>query len=226
LARTDGQEGLLFKGGTLLRLCFYEDFRYSADLDFSIVTMPAEGALDVLKSALKLCAETIGLSELELVEEDVMTVRYSGPLGRMREIKVDIASDELVLESTEVSLLRRYPDQHEGTQLASYTLNEATAEKVRCVIQRSLCRDVSDLHRLFVREGVDVDVVWPMFEEKARARGVDPDLFAERLGSRTPDYKARWEEELADLEPGLLPFEQVMRELRRAVRGQLKNKTG
>jgi predicted nucleotidyltransferase component of viral defense system len=33
LARSNPPQGLVFKGGTALRLCFYEEFRYSADLD-------------------------------------------------------------------------------------------------------------------------------------------------------------------------------------------------
>jgi hypothetical protein len=28
---------LVFKGGTLLRLCYFDDYRYSADLDFSAI---------------------------------------------------------------------------------------------------------------------------------------------------------------------------------------------
>ena len=31
------KHGLVFKGGTALRLCYFEDYRYSADLDFSVV---------------------------------------------------------------------------------------------------------------------------------------------------------------------------------------------
>ena len=36
LGRLPAAEGLIFKGGTALRLCFFEDYRYSADLDFSL----------------------------------------------------------------------------------------------------------------------------------------------------------------------------------------------
>jgi predicted nucleotidyltransferase component of viral defense system len=28
---------IVFKGGTALRLCYFEDYRYSADLDFSLI---------------------------------------------------------------------------------------------------------------------------------------------------------------------------------------------
>ena len=35
LAAIDASYGLVFKGGTALRLCYFADYRYSADLDFS-----------------------------------------------------------------------------------------------------------------------------------------------------------------------------------------------
>ena len=35
-------------GGTALRLCFYEDFRYSADLDFSLEGLEIPEALEVI----------------------------------------------------------------------------------------------------------------------------------------------------------------------------------
>lgn len=28
---------LVFKGGTALRMCYFDDYRYSADLDFSLI---------------------------------------------------------------------------------------------------------------------------------------------------------------------------------------------
>lgn len=37
LAALDIDHGLVFKGGTALRLCYFDDYRYSADLDFSLI---------------------------------------------------------------------------------------------------------------------------------------------------------------------------------------------
>jgi hypothetical protein len=73
-------------------------------------------------------------------------------------------------------------------------------EKLRCVIQRLLCGDISDLHRLLVREGVDIEESWARFEEKARFKNLDPALLAERLDAREPQYRRRWEHKLSDLE--------------------------
>ena len=38
LATLENDTGLVFKGGTALRLCHIDDYRYSADLDFSLVS--------------------------------------------------------------------------------------------------------------------------------------------------------------------------------------------
>src|SRR5947209_7286796 len=44
IANHEAGAEMIFKGGTALRLCYVDDFRYSADLDFSLVaglTCPA-----------------------------------------------------------------------------------------------------------------------------------------------------------------------------------------
>lgn len=221
LAQLEPPSGLVFKGGTALRLCFYEDFRYSADLDFSLVELTVEDGLELLRRALERCMEEVGLPRLTLADEP-SEVEYVGPLGRERAIKLDLADDELVLETTRRPVISRYSDQpDDGATITTYTLEEIAAEKLRCVIQRLLCRDISDLHRLFVREGVDVEIVWPLFEEKARSKNLDPDRFNERLLTREPQYRRRWEQELSDLEPDVAQFEEVIRQLRRALRGHL-----
>jgi hypothetical protein len=89
------------------------------------------------------------------------------------------------------------------------------------VIQRQLCRDISDLHRLFVQEAVDVGDAWTIFEQKARFKNLDPARFAERLASRESQYRQHWQNELADLERDLRPFDEVIRQLRRALREHL-----
>jgi predicted nucleotidyltransferase component of viral defense system len=53
-----GDTRLVFKGGTLLRLCYFEDYRYSADLDFSAIDgLLASDAVEVVAAAQTLAAE-------------------------------------------------------------------------------------------------------------------------------------------------------------------------
>jgi uncharacterized protein len=222
LAQLEPSPGLVFKGGTALRLCFYKEYRYSADLDFSLVGLTAAEGVALLRRALERCVGAIGLPRLSLPEPEPLLIEYVGPLGRERTIKLDLADDELVLDTTHGALISRYSDQPgDGSTVTTYTLEEIAAEKLRCVIQRLVCRDISDLHRLFVREGVKVERVWPLFEVKTRAKNLDPRKFSERLSAREPRYKRRWEQELSDLEPAVAPFEEVIRQLRRELREHL-----
>lgn len=222
LARSDPPQGLVFKGGTALRLCFYEEFRYSADLDFSLVDATLQEAHDALERAFTLCRDDILLTALGL-DGDTGQISYIGPLGRERPLKLDIAEDELVLDATSRPLMLRYPDQTDPPpRISIYRIEEIAAEKLRCVIQRQQCRDIHDLHRLFVVEDVDLDDAWPMFEEKARHRGHRPEQFSERLNARSDRYARDWGDELeTHVGPGVPDYEAVMRELRRALRPRL-----
>jgi hypothetical protein len=60
-----------------------------------------------------------------------------------------------------------------------------------------------------VLEGVDAATAWALFEQKARAKDIEPALFGERLLQREPEYKKRWDDELTDLDPGFAPFTEV-----------------
>lgn len=224
LARTDPRpQGIVFKGGTALRLCQFEDFRYSADLDFSLVEISADEALAVFRDALAECQAEHDFPMLAIDEVSHASIDYVGPLGRKRSVKLELATDELVLDVTEAQMLARYPDQSDPpARVRMYSLEEVTAEKLRCIIQRLLCRDLFDLHRLLVVQGVDLGSAWNSFEEKARHKGVDPALFKSALDRREAPYRDRWTEEIENLVLGAeVPhFEQTMRELRRALRGR------
>ena len=99
LAQLESPPGLVFKGGTALRLCFYEDYRLLRDLLIQPRRLTVPEGLAVLGQALERCVEAIGLPHLSLAEAQPLQVEYVGPLGRERAIKLDLADDELVLDN-------------------------------------------------------------------------------------------------------------------------------
>lgn len=111
-------QGLVFKGGTALRLCYFEDYRYSADLDFSLLQgANPQTALEMVTQALASLREQLAPPHLALAS-DRKTIEYEGPLGKRRQIKLDIATDELVENTTVRALLPRYPDQFQTVERA------------------------------------------------------------------------------------------------------------
>ena len=208
---------LVFKGGTALRLCHFEEFRYSADLDFSIVDGTNEDGLRSVREALQVVAGAI--LQLRLTDDDPPRVAYIGPLGRQRTLKLDIADDEYVVHTENRPVLPRWPDLPRATMVHVYTLLEITAEKLRCVLQRLQCRDLLDLHMLFEEAEVEPREAAALFEPKAMHRGFDPNSFAVRYGDRITQYEKRWEAELAEHMPGTVPhFRSIERQVARHLR--------
>jgi uncharacterized protein len=190
---------LVLKGGTSLRLAHFMDYRYSADLDYSLLDVTEHEAHDLIGSAVAQCRERIGADLLEL-DRDNVRIRFVGPLAaRPRMIKLDLAADELVIEHAALPIITSWSDTPESARLHCYTLTEICAEKLRCVIQRRQCRDVYDLWTLVVDRG-DVDLIeaWHRFERKAAHRGLEPERFFDRWEAGEPWYESRWAYELTD----------------------------
>ncbi len=209
---------LVFKGGTALRFCYLDEFRYSADLDFSIVEADAAEARFVIGGALHEVRDAIGFKLLELDEDKPPRIRFVGPLGRERRIKLDIADDELVVEATLQPLRTRWDDADAGVSLRAYTVTEIGGEKLRCVMQRLQCRDLHDLDALFDTLGLPAGDAAKRFRAKAEHRGLDPDRFAERYRERLPEYERRWDNELREHVANVPHFDAVSRRVTRRLR--------
>jgi predicted nucleotidyltransferase component of viral defense system len=223
IASTPGSERMIFKGGTALRLCYFDDYRYSADLDFSLADgMTPSDARELVAGALTTAKDRIALPQLGLTDHDPPRIAYQGPLGKERQIKLDLADDELVDTPTTQPVFERYPDQQRAA-VTAYTLEEVTAEKLRCVIQRVQCRDLFDLHELLVNNDIRAEEIWELFRRKARHKGIDPELFSARFEDRLGRYRRLWERELDEHVPDdPPPFAATERAVRRALRSQLQ----
>jgi predicted nucleotidyltransferase component of viral defense system len=219
ISEHDRERRLVFKGGTALRLCHFEDYRYSADLDFSLIGgLSVESALRLIVDALVSCRERVGFPLLGLDASTPPRIEYVGPLGaKPRFLKLDLAADELVENTTTLPIRRRYEDQEER-QCHVYALEEIGAEKLRCVMQRLQCRDLYDLYELLVVNGVDAEAIWPLFESKARHRDRDPDRFGDSFTEHEPRWRERWDKELVEYTTSPPQFDGVLRAVRRELR--------
>ena len=196
-----GQERFVLKGGTCLRLGHYHDYRYSADLDYSIRDLTITDAYEVIDAALDRCRTRVGFPVLRLERDaDPVHIVYVGPLAsKPRTIKIDLVTNELVIETAPLGLVVRWRDMPDAANLTGYTLTEICAEKLRCVIQRRQCRDVYDLWSLLDdRGGADLFDAWHRFERKAAHRSLDPKRFFDRWNTGLDWYRTRWQPEMVD----------------------------
>lgn len=211
---------LIFKGGTALRYVHVGDYRYSADLDFSVIDGDAKVAVDAIGEALHVAREHAAFPLLEVTSDSKPAISYVGPLGaeKPRRIKLDVTADELVESVEQRTIHALWSDLPTRAPISVYPVEEIAAEKLRCVIQRVQCRDLYDLWRLTEDMGVRLEEVQSLFERKTRARGLDPSSFAVRFEDRSDRYKKRWDSEMGEHLADPPRFPVVMREVRRSLR--------
>lgn len=149
---------IVFKGGTVLKKVYFEDYRFSEDLDFTLLDneISNERIFEWFTEAFEYIRDEANIP-LEIIDPDThryklehddgginFYISYVGPLGGLganKKVKVDISrSEQLVFAPTKQSAFLGYSDQEEH-QLLCYPIEEVFVEKMRSVMQRMQARD-------------------------------------------------------------------------------------
>lgn len=226
----------VFRGGTRLKKCYFETYRFSEDLDFTLQDAQHldEGFLaEVFEQVGEWVYDACGLQlPPEVRKFEIFTnprgsqsaqgrVGYRGPLGRSGDpprIKLDLAADEvLVLSPARRPVHHPYTDRPaEGIHVLSYSFEEVFAEKMRALAERQRPRDLYDVVHLYRRQDLQPDraVVRSTLARKCAFKGIDVPTYA-ALSDR-PERTAievEWEQMLAHQLPTCPPFEEFWQEL-------------
>lgn len=214
---------IVFKGGTVLKKIYFEDYRFSEDIDFTLLNNETsnEQIFDWFKQTFEFIKEEANIP-LEIIDgnqhEDGginFYISYIGPLGGQgsnKRVKVDISrSEQLVFDAVTKNVFTDYTDLEEH-QLLCYPLEEVLVEKMRSVMQRMQARDFYDLWYLLQIHEMEVDYYINEFKTKCESKGLKTENFPAKLNERLPQYKGRWQSSLKEQIKDLPDFEQVERE--------------
>ena len=199
------RNGLVFKGGTALKKCYFGDYRFSEDLDFSATaTLPSGTTLDAAireacEQAVKLAQPyaALGLDCERYIErephpegQDAYTIRATLPWHRepRTRVSIEITRTELLINPAQLRpILHGYEEPLEA-QLWVYALEEIVLEKLRAILQhrkaletrgwsRSRARDYYDLWRILgtYEDRLDLTTFSASLKTKCALRGVDFD---------------------------------------------------
>jgi predicted nucleotidyltransferase component of viral defense system len=217
-------KALVFKGGTVLKKVYFEDYRFSEDLDFTLLTSETtnEQIFEWFKEVFEFVREEANIP-LDIIENNEYEdgginfyISYIGPLGGQgnnKRVKVDISRNEqLVFGPAMNDVFIGYSDLEEH-QLPCYTLEEVLVEKMRSVMQRMQARDFYDIWYLLEEHGMDVEFYLNEFETKCKSKNVLHTDFLKKLTERLPQYKARWQSSMMEQIKDLPNFDQVEREV-------------
>lgn len=215
---------LRFKGGTCLRKCYYSDYRFSEDLDFTLTEHLAAEALErLLRSVLDAADEKWELDfrarpfRVDVVDDEYgkesyqVRLYYHGPLrrgGDPRAIRLDVTTSEaLVLPAVERAIIHPYSDASllSDVRVPCYDLLETLAEKVRALTgqrRHPISRDVYDIDQLTDRHKVDMARLVVVLPAKCEVKGLQyADLDVDRLVERQAEFRADWDRNLVRVLP-------------------------
>lgn len=203
--------GWVFKGGTCLRKCHFGDYRFSEDLDFTVMgrLSVAEAQEAITASAATAASQGIRLMldemHAEVMNDDYgresveIKVPYRGALrmGSAQNVQFHLSADEeLVFEPVHRQLLHPYEDAG-GLKcwISAYTLEEVLAEKLRAAAgqrRHAVARDIYDIASV-VSRGADTEAALSALPRKAAYKGVNLSDAAARFRARESEYAASWD---------------------------------
>lgn len=231
-------DGIVFKGGTSLRKCYFKEYRFSQDLDYTCrKELPQDQLEPLLRNACRNAAHMSGVS-FELVEfkklrevsgEEAFNARieYRGPsqpsAGNLPRIQFDLTYfEDIVLPPEDRKILHFYTDSLRGARAWTYSLDEILAEKMRSILQQRTRvprpRDFYDLWWVLKNKDCNRKAVREAFAKKCALKKVPfksvGDFFGKDILARNA---SAWEASIGRQVKDVPAFELVIAELRVAL---------
>jgi predicted nucleotidyltransferase component of viral defense system len=222
----------VFKGGTCLKKCYIETYRFSEDLDFTVLPdgpVAPEEAAPAIARVLERVTDASGI-DFSAMQPRFRTrasgrstegrVYYRGPRAApmAASIKLDLSRDEaLARPAVPRPIAHAYDDElPEPATVLCYCFEEVFAEKIRAMGERSRPRDLYDIVNLYRRPDLRLQAteIRAVLIEKCTTKGVPVPTFASVQSSElVAELESEWANMLAHQLPVLPPFAQFWDEL-------------
>ncbi|MDB5048187.1 MAG: hypothetical protein JWO30_1258 [Fibrobacteres bacterium] len=212
----------LFKGGTCLKKCYFETYRFSEDLDFTIpvahtVSVPyLESHLETMVKWVEARCGLIFPRQDWKIEEylnprgkpaHMAKISYAGPHPQparsLQRIKFDLTQDEILVDEPDLRPLHHgYSDaDYPPSLIRCYSIHEILAEKTRALLQRKgRARDVYDLVNISrnFRDQVDPERARRIAHAKFKFKDLPmPTVEGVLAAVDAGQLRAAWEDQLA-----------------------------
>ena len=232
---------LAFKGVTALRRCGFENYRYSEDLDFTL-TRPIiledilAGLIEIFAAVEAACGLRIAFDREDRHSHQnshTFYLRYQGPLPAANDVKVDITITEFLCFPLQERPIHRtydgFDDLPEGPTVKVYAIKEIVVEKLLALSDRARNepRDLYDLWYLFGSTDLRVAEMRAELDTKLALRQRVVAGMEQAIAAKEDRLRRLWTARLAHQMNQLPPFDDVFREVLRAVRaGDLPKVSG
>jgi len=224
------EDSLIFKGGTCLRKCYFPEYRFSEDLDFTSINPSFVLNKKLLSQITDL---VIKRTDIPLHIQEISELRFNGQLTGYKavikfwgadhpfnkvppdasrwgtSVKIEIILYELMVFPPESRVIfHPYPDELSKLMVVipCYSLREVLAEKLRALIQRSYTAP-RDFYDIWYLSNNQMDINWKeitdAFYIKMKFKNLEFNGINQMINERNDKrVKAGWENSLIHQIPG------------------------
>lgn len=230
----------VLKGGTCIKKCFFETYRFSEDLDFSLSPSAPYDEAHFVSMLRDISGSTSDLSGIRFDSNQILVkerhdragrttfegrIGYQGPLAvpTWPRIRFDITRHEpILLPPANRSVLHPYTDRlPDGTSVRTYALEELLAEKARALFERTRPRDLYDVAYVLdnLEAPLDTALVRDTFFKKCRSKQFDPPTAIQIVTrvQESEELRADWDAMLTHQLPYAAPVVGAIERLARSL---------
>jgi len=221
------KEGIVFRGGTSLIKCYFRDYRFSEDLDFTLLERQLNDQAKIGNLMKKVCQRTnqdfgttlelfkVSLKRVEYGEEAYKVVlHFQGFIGRGK-VKVDLSfNDKIFLEPILRVITHDYPDKDKFLEprIKVFLLEEIIADKLTAISYIRTYprnRDLYDIWYIAKNAKPDWSKVKDTYLAKCRFREINPELIRGIDEDHLKRFGRYWEVQLSHQVANLPDFNEV-----------------
>lgn len=205
------KDKMAFKGGTSLKKCFFETYRFSEDLDFTILSDEIYKRERLLECIQEICSKITKTSNIQFDNANMRIdetknlrgeltfqcrIYYIGPRQQTHSparIKLDLTKYEsIILPLEKRALIHNYSDKNNmKCEILTYSLEEILAEKTRALLERTRARDFYDV--TFILRAYSTNINFELFRKsfngKCKYKAVNFNKIEDFI---TPDKEAEF----------------------------------
>lgn len=226
----------IFKGGTCLKKCYFETYRFSEDLDYTLIDethIEEKFLVTNFKQIARWINNAIGIEipddsiHFEIYQNNAGKISvegrigYIGPLQRrnsLARIKLDLTADELLVSYPVLREVHHpYSDKpSKGIKAKCYSFPEIFAEKIRALSERARPRDLYDVIHIYrhANHGDKSTLIFEILKKKCEYKSIPvPTMQSLEGHPRLHELDSEWTNMLAHQLPLLPPRAGFWKEL-------------
>lgn len=218
----------VFRGGTALKKCYFPDYRFSEDLDFTLLSRTLKTEKEIGLVLEQICSKsnqqfgtTLEFFKVSQEREEYGEEAFKGTLhfqsikGKSK-VKIDLSFvDRVFIEPETRNIIHGYSDSNifGSPHIRTAKLEEIISDKLMAVAfirTYPRTRDLFDIWYITKNEKLDLELVRDTIEKKCKYRKLDKGLLYKIDQKHLEKFRKYWLAQLASLVGDLPEFEEVV----------------